>query len=162
MAGHGPPPSPTRRRRNKDPEPEQVLEVTGELHGPELPAGVLPDIVTKLPDGKTRRRKQTWHPQTVALWDALRRSPLMAEEIELGWLFLVDTMLMHHTMWAAGRWEFASEVRLRLAKYGATPEDRLRLRLKVTTPKKDGEQDEKPAEQGAAATASRRRGLKIV
>ncbi|MEU3986194.1 hypothetical protein AB0F77_40065 [Streptomyces sp. NPDC026672] len=38
---------------------------------------------------------------------------------------------MHHTMWAKGRWEFASEVRLRAAKFGATPEDRARLKLKV-------------------------------
>jgi hypothetical protein len=48
---------------------------------------------------------------------------------------------MHHAMWAKARWEFAAELRLRTAKFGATPEDRMRLRLTVQTP---GEQ---PKEQ---------------
>ncbi|WP_226654965.1 hypothetical protein [Leifsonia sp. LS1] len=53
---------------------------------------------------------------------------------EPDWDFLLDTALMHHTMWAKGRWEFASEVRLRAAKFGATPEDRLRLRQEIDVP----------------------------
>jgi hypothetical protein len=146
MAGRGPAPAPAKRRRNKDPEPEQVIVVDGSVHGPDLPPGVLPD-------------DQDWHPQTVALWEALRRSPLLADEPELGWQFLVDTALMHHTMWAKGRWEFASEVRLRLAKYGATPEDRQRLRVKVTTPEQADKASDAPA--GAASVAARRRNLHI-
>lgn len=93
----------------------------GGLHGPSLPEGVLPD-------------SEPWHPQTQALWTALRRSPLLADEGDLGWQFLVDTALMHHTMWSKGRWEFAAEVRLRVSKFGATPEDRQRLKVKVTRP----------------------------
>lgn len=143
MAGHGPPPAQSKRRRNADPVPVQTVIADGVVHGFDLPEGVLPD-------------DQAWHPQTVALWEALRRSPLLAEEPELGWQFLIDTALMHHTMWAKGRWEFASEVRLRLAKYGATPEDRMRLRVKVTTP----EQAEK-AEAAPTPTAARRRNLHI-
>jgi hypothetical protein len=42
---------------------------------------------------------------------------------------------MHHTMWSKGRWEFAAELRLRAAKFGATPEDRARLKIEVTEPK---------------------------
>ena len=145
MAGRGPAPAPTKRRRNKDPEPEQVVVVDGTVHGPDLPSGVLPD-------------DQEWHAQTVALWEALRRSPLLADEPELGWQFLVDTALMHHTMWAKGRWEFASEVRLRLAKYGATPEDRQRLRVKVTTADEQGKPE---ASAGTASVAARRRNLHI-
>lgn len=112
----------------------------GQLHGPPLPDGVLPD-------------GQGWHPQTVALWDALRRSPLLADEPPLGWQFLIDTALMHTVMWSKGRWEFASEVRLRVAKFGATLEDRQRLRLKVTKP-----EESTPAGSQSAVTniASRR------
>lgn len=121
MAGRGPAPAPQRRRRNKDSTEPTVVVNAGELHGPDLPSGVLPE-------------GQEWHPQTVALWDALRRNPLLADEPELGWQFLIDTALMHHTMWSKGRWEFASEVRLRVAKYGATPEDRMRLKVKITPP----------------------------
>jgi hypothetical protein len=37
-------------------------------------------------------------------------------------------------MWKNGRWEFASEVRLRVAKFGATPEDRIRLKQEIEVP----------------------------
>lgn len=124
MAGKGFAPSPRRSRgRDDDARQAEMTEIpdTGELHGPELPEGVLPD-------------GQQWHQQTRALWDALRRSPLLADEPAVGWQFLVDTALMHHTMWAKSRWEFAAEVRLRVAKFGATPEDRMRLKVKVTKP----------------------------
>ena len=50
---------------------------------------------------------------------------------EPDWFFLLDTALIHHNMWMNGRWEFASEVRLRVAKFGATPEDRMRLRQEI-------------------------------
>lgn len=145
MAGRGPAPKPDRARQRDQVELATVID-DGTVHGPDLPAGVLPD-------------GQDWHPQTIALWNSLRRSPLLADEPELGWQFLVDTALMHHTMWAKGRWEFASEVRLRLAKYGATPEDRMRLRVKVTTPDQPAKD---PGTGGNAASAStRRRNLHI-
>lgn len=143
MAGRGPAPKAARARKRDEPE-VAVLVDEGVLHGPELPEGVLPDGAA-------------WHPQTQALWDALRRNPLLAEEPDLGWQFLIDTALMHHTMWEKGRWEFASEVRLRVAKYGATPEDRLRLKVKITTPG-----DKPPAEASTPASATaRRRNLHI-
>lgn len=121
MAGRGPAPKGKRARDRDTPEFEDVAD-TGELHGPPLPDGVLPD-------------GEPWHPQTVALWESLRRSPLLANEPDLGWQFLIDTALMHHTMWTKGKWEFASEVRLRVAKFGATPEDRMRLKVKIATPR---------------------------
>ncbi|MFB7919214.1 hypothetical protein [Streptomyces sp. NPDC056061] len=98
-----------------------------ELRGPELPEGVLGvDEDT----GEIVR----WHPMTQAWWESWRTSPVAQTFVQTDWLFLVDTALMHHTMWAKGRWEFASEVRLRAAKFGATPEDRARLKLKVDDP----------------------------
>jgi hypothetical protein len=124
MAGRGPAPKAVRSRKRatvaREAEMTDVI-ATGELCGPPLPDGVLPD-------------DRDWHPQTRELWDALRRSPLLKEEPPLGWQFLLDTALMHDTMWAKGRWEFASEVRLRLAKFGATPEDRMRLKVQIKAP----------------------------
>ena len=119
MAGRGPAPKGKRARGRDTPDFEQI-EDSGEVYGDHLPEGVLPD-------------GEAWHPQTVELWESLRRFPAMKDEPPLGWQFLIDTALMHHTMWTKQRWEFASEVRLRLAKYGATPEDRMRLKIKVTT-----------------------------
>jgi hypothetical protein len=127
MAGRGSAPSPRRSERSKDAaRQDETIEVvdSGALHGPELPEGVLPD-------------DQQWHEQTRAFWDSLRRSPLLADEPDLGWQFLIDTALMHHTMWTKGRWDFAGEVRLRVAKFGATPEDRMRLKVKVVRPEGD-------------------------
>lgn len=142
MAGRGPAPKASRARKRDEPDTTLLVD-DGGLHGPELPEGVLPD-------------GDDWHPQTLALWDALRRNPLLVDEPDLGWQFLIDTALMHHTMWQKGRWEFASEVRLRVAKYGATPEDRLRLKVKILTP------EDKPAESATPASATaRRRNLHI-
>jgi len=120
MAGRGPAGKERHSRSRDDAEFEQLVDA-GVLYGDPLPEGVLPD-------------DEEWHPQTLALWDSLRRSPLLAGEHAMGWQFLIDTALMHHVMWTKGRWEFASEVRLRVAKFGATPEDRMRLKVKIETP----------------------------
>lgn len=120
MAGRGPAPK-AKRSRDRDTPELAELAVEDVLYGGPLPEGVLPD-------------GESWHPQTVQFWDSLRRFPLLKNEPEIGWQFLIDTALMHHTMWTKGRWEFASELRLRVAKYGATPEDRMRLKIKVEAP----------------------------
>lgn len=149
MAGHGNtlPKDPSERRRRNAPPEVTVLQADGRVRGPVLPSDVLPG-------------GEAWHPQTRKLWDALRRDPILATETPVGWQFLLDTMLMHHTMWAKGRWEFASEVRLRLAKYGATPEDRQRLKVRVTpgTARTPVEPTGPATETSAAA---RRRGMHI-
>ncbi|MFF3142148.1 hypothetical protein ACFVRU_10560 [Streptomyces sp. NPDC057927] len=102
-----------------------VVTPDDELRGPELPAGVL---------GEEDGVDVEWHPMTQLWWDSWRSSAQAQTFVQTDWLFLIDTALMHHTMWAKGRWEFASEVRLRAAKFGATPEDRARLKLKVDDP----------------------------
>lgn len=123
MAGHGPAPKDPakRRRRNADPKPTTTIADDEVVRGPELPEGVLPD-------------EESWHPRTVMWWETWRRSPQAQTFGETDWDFLLDTALMHHVMWTKGRWEFASELRLRAAKFGATPEDRLRLRIEIETP----------------------------
>lgn len=137
--GQGAPPKPAdqRRRRNVDPFPRSELVLDGEVRGPELPEQV------------------EWHPRTAAWWETWRRSPQAQQFTETDWSFLIDTALMHHTMWAKGKWEFAAELRLRCSKLGATVEDRLRLRQTITTP-----QDE-PGESRPSAAADRRRGIRI-
>ncbi|MFG2292069.1 hypothetical protein [Streptomyces sp. NPDC048603] len=128
MAGRGPAPKdPAKRRRRNATEPETVVTPDDELRGPELPEGVLGV------DEDTGRVVE-WHPMTQRWWDSWRTSPMAQTFIETDWLFLIDTALMHHTMWSKGRWEYASEIRLRAAKFGATPEDRARLKLKVDDP----------------------------
>lgn len=128
MAGRGPAPKdPAKRRRRNATDPATTLTPDDELRGPELPDGVLGV------DEDTGQIVE-WHPRTLAWWESWRTSPMAQTFVATDWDFLIDTALMHHTMWARGRWEFASEVRLRAAKFGATPEDRARLKLKVDDP----------------------------
>jgi hypothetical protein len=85
----------------------------GQLRGP-----VLPDSIS-------------WHDRTLAWWDNWRRSPLSQTFTTTDWDFLLDTAVLHNDLWA-GNTGVAAELRLRVAKFGASPEDRLRLKVEVT------------------------------
>jgi hypothetical protein len=84
----------------------------GELRGPDLPAEI------KWPEA-TRR----W-------WDTWRRSPQAQTFTATDWTFLLDTAVLHSEFWLGDK-SVAAELRLRVAKFGATPEDRARLRLNI-------------------------------
>lgn len=136
MAGRGAAPTKDRSQRvrpNKDVPETVVVEPDEQLRGPELPDDALP-------------KGESWHQRTREWWGTWRRSAQAQHFLETDWDFLLDTALMHHTMWSQGRWEFASELRLRAAKFGATPEDRMRLRLQVapSQPGKTPAVEEKP------------------
>jgi hypothetical protein len=121
MAGRGPSPK-AQRSRGRDTDLRELVKSDGKLGGFELPEDAL-------------EAGEEWHPMTVRWWEAWRASPQGVRMVtEVDWYFLLDTALMHHTMWSKNRWEFAAEVRLRAAKFGATPEDRLRLKLEVEVP----------------------------
>lgn len=117
MAGRGPAPKdPEKRvRRNADPAPVTNVTPDGELRGPDLPAGM------------------EWPERTKSWWKTWRLSPQAQTFTESDWDFLLDTALLHARMWL-GDAKIAAEVRLRVAKFGATPEDRLRLRMQVDVP----------------------------
>jgi hypothetical protein len=55
-------------------------------------------------------------------------SPLSTEFTSTDWSELLDTALLHARVWQ-GELKYLPELRLRTAKYGATPEDRARLRI---------------------------------
>jgi hypothetical protein len=131
MAGRGPAPKPASRRVRTDsnPLPVTVLKFEQSL-APDLPDDV------------------EWHPRTVAWWQMWQRSPQSDTFTESDWSFLLDTALMHTAMWAKGQWTLAAEVRLRVAKFGATPEDRARLRMVFADA---DEKDEKRAKSAGSA-----------
>lgn len=111
MAGRGPAPKdPSRRARaNADPVPHTILKfVPGEQ--PFLPADV------------------DWHPVTIQWWKMWADSELSATFTTADWFFLLDTAKVHHALWN-GYLPAAGELRQRVAKFGATPEDRARLRI---------------------------------
>ena len=136
MAGVGPAPKdPSRRaRRNKEPQPQTVLRFE-KADAPDLPEEV------------------DWHPRTRDWWEMWKRSPQAEVMIESDWFFLLDTALMHDAMWSKGQWTLAAEVRLRVAKYGATPEDRARLRMQFAdADEKDAQRPERPKSESRYAS----------
>lgn len=129
MAGRGPAPKDPekRRRRNADPVPQTVVTDDGELRGPELPDfeierdGQLVDFV--------------WPARTVEWWRTWRSAPQAQAFTDTDWSFLLDTALLHARFWS-GEASVGAELRLRVAKFGATPEDRARLRMSIGEPDK--------------------------
>ena len=115
MAGKGPAPKApgTKARRNIDPIATTIIEDKGVTYGPELPADY------------------AWHTQTLAWWETWRTAPTSQIFTSTDWDFLLDTALLHTQLWKGEN--VAAEIRLRVCKMGATPEDRQRLRLQLGT-----------------------------
>ena len=121
MAGRGPAPKDPahRARRNKDPQPLRVI-VADPVPQPDLPTfevehdGHLVEFV--------------WPSRTLDWWRMWGDSPLSAEFTSTDWSELMDTAVLHARHWRGDK-SVAGELRLRVAKFGATPEDRARLRI---------------------------------
>lgn len=138
MAGRGPAPKDPAERRRRNAEPTlTVVTASDEPMGPTLPANI------------------DWPDQTMDWWDTWRTSAQASTFTATDWAFLLDTAVLHMAFWDGDR-SAASELRLRVAKFGATPEDRARLRISVGKP-------ETPAKTPAKkTTASRTRKAAIL
>jgi hypothetical protein len=134
MPGRGPAPksSDRRARRNAETIPSTVLR-----HDPA--------VAPELPDD------HDWPLQTRKWWEVWRFSPQADLMGATDWQFLLDTAKIHAEFWA-GNLSVGAELRLRVAKFGATPEDRARLRITFA------EADEKDAARPAASTSRERYG----
>ncbi|QWW20140.1 hypothetical protein I6B53_03315 [Schaalia sp. 19OD2882] len=126
MAGRGPQPKdPTKRaRRNADPAPLKIIPAIP-TEQPPLPK-FYREVVGE--DGVPRKKLFVWPAVTRRWWQMWAQSPLSGDFTETDWSFLLDTALLHAAVWS-GDLRFESELRLRVAKFGATPEDRARLRI---------------------------------
>jgi len=85
------------------------------------------------PDDEVRGRElpeHDWHPRTARWWETWRRSAQAQTFTETDWDFLEDTAFLHDQM-CKGDSGLAAELRIRVAKFGATPEDRMRLKIAV-------------------------------
>ncbi len=99
-----------------------------------------PKLPSTMPDGSP------WPDETVAFWEALAEYPLSADWTLLEWLYHLDTAVLHGEFWLTGKATYASELRLRLAKIGATAEDRARLRIAfANADEAEGRQGKPPA-----------------
>jgi hypothetical protein len=138
MAGKGPVPKEHRSRSYDSPELARIeapVVVPYELPLDLLPAG------------------EVWHPATVRWWSRWVESPLAAALPSVDWSELEATAVLHHEFMRKRTFSLAGELRLRMAAFGATPADRMRLKIKVV---EGGELAPARQTAGVADIASRR------
>lgn len=143
MAGRGPQPKdPSRRARgNKDPIAQTVLRFE-QAEPPELPT------IQVEKDGDLVEYQ--WPQRTLDWWEMWKASPQAEHFSSTDWDFLLDTAVVHARLWS-GEMSAAGELRLRVAKFGATPEDRARLRMQFA------QADEADGKRPVAGERSRQR-----
>lgn len=143
MAGRGPAPKPEdQRARGKRSNPQGLRVITAEPTAqPELPT-----LLVKTDD---EIHPVAWPSVTLEWWAMWARSPLSAEFTDTDWSELRDTARLHALFWMGDK-AVAPELRLRVAKFGATPEDRARLRITFAAA---DEAEEKPKAKGSARGA---------
>lgn len=125
MAGRGPAPKDPSRRARRNAEPTALRVITAEpTQQPDLPDF---DVQIEV-DGDLVSQSFSWPQRTREWWQMWADSPLSAEFTSTDWSELMDTALLHAKYWS-GDHKVAGELRLRVAKFGATPEDRARLRI---------------------------------
>lgn len=152
MAGIGPAPKDPRRRAGHsptDPIPLRVIK-SEPVKQPKLPMNLyFYNPVTE------KKERFTWPAQTKAWWKMWAESPLSADFTSTDWSELLDTAFLHARFWR-GDIKVAAELRLRVAKFGATPEDRARLR--ITFAAADEKDDQRQGLTNGGASARQRYG----
>jgi hypothetical protein len=138
MAGRGFAPKDPEKRsgHNKDVVPPTLLKFTPGAQ----PS--LPQLTRDDPDvGKVIVE---WHPMTIEWWRVWGEAAQSDSFTATDWMVLLETAYLHHQFWS-GDSKVGPEIRLRVAKFGATPEDRARLRMFFA------DADKKDAERGVVS-----------
>lgn len=148
MAGRGPAPKPPERRVRHGGTGAIPLRV---IHAEPVTQPDLPTVEIEV-DGELVEFR--WPARTREWWLMWRDSPLSAEFTATDWSELLDTALLHARFWS-GDARLAAELRLRVAKFGATPEDRARLR--ITFAQADEAEDKRDRVSGGRDSTSRKR-----
>lgn len=105
-----------------------------------------PKIPEFMPDGSE------WPDHTLDWWDSWAQNPLTADYRASDWQDLIDCAAIHGRLWQ-GDYKAAAELRLRMARHGATREDRARLRIVFATAD-DTERKVNARKAGVADTAT--------
>ena len=126
MPGPAPKAMGTKAGRSADRVPFRVMGL------PVAPQPELPEFF-RMFDGE-RPRKIKYPDETRKWWDAWRTSPLNDGFTEHDWDYLLEAAILHAQFHLdIDRMKCASELRQRMAKFGATPEDRAKLRIVSVT-----------------------------
>lgn len=122
MAGPGAAPKPRdkRARRNADLAPQMELQ---------FQPGKAPELPTMWVDDEGELREVKWSKLTLDWWDRWVRSPQAEIFSESDWNSLLTCAFVADRWHKTWKVQYASELRQREAAFGATPIDRLRLRM---------------------------------
>lgn len=157
MAGRGPRPKDASRLAghgaSKARQAGMTVYVAEPAAQPELPKF---DVQVEI-DGELTSRRFVWPEATRRWWATWGAEPMAQDFTATDWDFLLDTALLHAKVWGAGDLKLLPELRLRVAKMGATAEDRARLRI---TYAQADEADEKRGKRPSGANPYQ--GLKAV
>lgn len=155
MAGRTPKDPRTRARRNKEDRPFKFVEVD-RAEQPELP-----DDIEIGEDDLGIPIYLDWPPVTERWWARWDRSPMSRSFTEDDWDELLSAAFVHRNFWKTGDPKYAAELRMRTAKFGATPEDRARLRVQYVMAdnaerrsKRDAQREVREAQEAANPEAS--------
>lgn len=118
--GRGPAPKDPSKRARRDKRDADIIVMP-------LERAPQPELPPCMPDGAE------WPSITRDWWAMWGRSALTRDFTENDWSELLDTAVFHAKLWTGGGIQAAAELRLRAAKFGATPEDRARLRIQFAT-----------------------------
>ena len=144
MAGRGPAPKPASRRARRNAEESATTLIRFEPAAqPDLP---------ELPGG------EDWCARTQSWWRMWAESPLSDNFGVTDWEFLLDTALLHNDVWGFLNFDRLPELRIRVAKFGATPEDRARLRIQFA----DADEADNRRPNKVPSARERRGDLKVV
>lgn len=118
MAGKGAMPKPADRLAGHGAAKSRNNQMTVIISDP-VPQPPLPE---SMPGG------EPWPAETLRWWDMWGSDPISDEFRATDWSELMDTALIHGKFWS-GETRLAGELRLRAQRFGATAEDRARLRI---------------------------------
>ncbi|UJQ86166.1 terminase small subunit [Gordonia phage GiKK] len=134
----------TRAKREK----ARVREVTSEPCPP-------PELPELMPDGTL------WPEHTKFWWEHWSTDPL-TDDYRMGdWLDLLDCASIHGRLWQ-GDFKAAAELRLRMARHGATREDRARLRIVFAQADQADSKASQAKARGSQSARERRAGMRAV
>lgn len=129
MAGKGPRPKDVSRLAGhgaaKARQAGMTVYVADPASQPELPEF---DVQVEI-DGEGSSQRFVWPEATRRWWATWGAEPMAQGFNATDWDFLLDTALLHAKVWGQGQLKLLPELRLRVAKMGATSEDRARLRI---------------------------------
>lgn len=127
-----------RVRRNAPVYDKVPVKWDGLCRGPELPV------------------EHDWCQRTREWWEVWRNSPQSMVMTPTDWELMLESALLHNMLWsprknqgAVSVTQLASELRRRVAAYGASFEDRVKLRMSIDSPQ-TAASEEAEIEQAAA------------